>query len=322
VDLLACALLVSEGRLKTGRILRTFPDLFIDDLTEAELKEGLKSLNYYEESLFEFHHYWDAIRDLVDTRIRELKIGNDHSYSLVARDVEKLLLGRSESELGQLENEIEHRLSDHVIDSSFMKFILNYKISNFKNKNKIRQIHENSQKILGTGSSVLPLREAVARADPITRAEEQLLAQLKKLSHDEDERVWDSEGTDGPIRKKWAEGRRPKFVNFIREATIWTKYAQAHYTADNPPPKQVTGYRFNVAYPGLKVAPKYTIERGDTEDTLCLRIAAGEAPWEDLLFRIRNKEWDLNRFNGWKCEFTEEGILQLHFRLKLDKYRR
>jgi len=44
----------------------------------------------------------------------------------------------------------------------------------------------------------------------------------------------------------------------------WNKYNQTHYDHDNPPPKIVQGYKFNIFYPDLMdktKAPTYNIEK-------------------------------------------------------------
>ena len=44
----------------------------------------------------------------------------------------------------------------------------------------------------------------------------------------------------------------------------WNKYNQTHYDGDNPPPKTVQGYKFNIFYPELidkQKAPTYKVER-------------------------------------------------------------
>ena len=43
----------------------------------------------------------------------------------------------------------------------------------------------------------------------------------------------------------------------------WNKYNQTHYDHDNPPPKTVQGYKFNIFYPDLidkKKAPEYKVK--------------------------------------------------------------
>ena len=45
----------------------------------------------------------------------------------------------------------------------------------------------------------------------------------------------------------------------------WNKYNQTHYDMDNPPPKIVQGYKFNIFYPDLidkTKTPEYTLVSG------------------------------------------------------------
>lgn len=42
--------------------------------------------------------------------------------------------------------------------------------------------------------------------------------------------------------------RKPRYFNRIHTGFDWNKYNQTHYDIDNPPPKIVQGYRFNVIY--------------------------------------------------------------------------
>jgi hypothetical protein len=90
----------------------------------------------------------------------------------------------------------------------------------------------------------------------------------------------------------------------------WNKYNQTHYDADNPPPKVVQGYKvryrallgattdeaqFNIFLPDLidkTKAPQFKIIKDkDDEDTALLVFKCGP-PYEDLAFRIVNKEWE------------------------------
>ena len=92
----------------------------------------------------------------------------------------------------------------------------------------------------------------------------------------------------------------------------------------------VQGYKFNIFYPDLldpkkpENAPKYSLERdpraGPQGDTCLLRFSAG-APYDDLVFRIVNREWEYQRSRGFRCVF-DRGILQLYFNFKRTFYRR
>lgn len=42
--------------------------------------------------------------------------------------------------------------------------------------------------------------------------------------------------------------RKPRYFNRVHTGFDWNKYNQTHYDIDNPPPKIVQGYRFNVIF--------------------------------------------------------------------------
>lgn len=80
--------------------------------------------------------------------------------------------------------------------------------------------------------------------------------------------------------------RKPKYFNRVHTGYEWNKYNQTHYDHDNPPPKIVQGYKFNIFYPDLvdkTKAPVYTIEKDDSNGETCLiRFHAGP-PYEDIV---------------------------------------
>ncbi|KAK9124022.1 hypothetical protein Sjap_013624 [Stephania japonica] len=118
--------------------------------------------------------------------------------------------------------------------------------------------------------------------------------------------------------------RKPKYFNRVHTGYEWNKYNQTHYDHDNPPPKIVQGYKFNIFYPDLvdkSKAPTYTIEKdGSSGETCFIRFHAGP-PYEDIAFRIVNKEWEYSHKKGFKCTF-ERGILHVYFNFKRYRYRR
>jgi len=85
----------------------------------------------------------------------------------------------------------------------------------------------------------------------------------------------------------------------------------------------VQGYKFNIFYPDLidhSKAPQYYLEASDTADTLTIRFHAGP-PYEDIAFKIVNREWEMSERHGFKCVF-DRGILHLYFNFKKHRYRR
>ncbi|PIA54878.1 hypothetical protein AQUCO_00901050v1 [Aquilegia coerulea] len=118
--------------------------------------------------------------------------------------------------------------------------------------------------------------------------------------------------------------RKPKYFNRVHTGYEWNKYNQTHYDHDNPPPKIVQGYKFNIFYPDLvdkSQAPEVKIEKdGSNGETHIIRFHAGP-PYEDIAFRIVNKEWENSHKKGYKCTF-ERGILHVYFNFKRYRYRR
>ncbi|BDA46670.1 probable cactin [Coccomyxa sp. Obi] len=121
--------------------------------------------------------------------------------------------------------------------------------------------------------------------------------------------------------------RKPKYFNRVHTGYEWNKYNQTHYDHDNPPPKVVQGYKFNIFYPDLinkDEAPTYSLEKdpdADEHGSTCLLIFHAGPPYEDTAFKILNKEWEYSHKKGFKSTF-ERGILHLYFNFKRNRYRR
>ncbi|CAG9311601.1 unnamed protein product [Blepharisma stoltei] len=129
-----------------------------------------------------------------------------------------------------------------------------------------------------------------------------------------------------PILEDWNDKyrpRKPKYFNRIKTGYEWTRHNQTHYDHRNPPPKVVQGYKFNIFYPCLidkTQAPQFYLEPDETNDTAILRFHAGP-PYEDIAFRIINREWDFSDRHGFKS-FFDKGILHLYFNFKRHRYKR
>jgi len=129
-----------------------------------------------------------------------------------------------------------------------------------------------------------------------------------------------------PVATKplWADKyrpRKPRYFNRVQMGYEWNKYNQTHYDHDNPPPKVVQGYRFNIFYPDLidktkaptfKIIREHGRRRGESfapagkEDTCLIRFIAGP-PYEDIAFRIVDREWDYSakKERGFKSSFDK-----------------
>ncbi|XP_068154903.1 splicing factor Cactin [Drosophila tropicalis] len=118
--------------------------------------------------------------------------------------------------------------------------------------------------------------------------------------------------------------RKPRYFNRVHTGFEWNKYNQTHYDMDNPPPKIVQGYKFNIFYPDLmdkSQTPQYFLTPcADNSDFAVLRFHTGP-PYEDIAFKIVNREWEFSYKRGFRCQF-HNNIFQLWFHFKRYRYRR
>jgi hypothetical protein len=141
---------------------------------------------------------------------------------------------------------------------------------------------------------------------------------------DENEEIFTAEETVTTAKPQWADKyrpRKPRYFNRVQMGYEWNKYNQTHYDHDNPPPKVVQGYKFNIFYPDLidktkaptfKIIREHGRKKGESfapageEDTCLIRFIAGP-PYEDIAFRIVDKEWDYSakRDRGFRSSFDK-----------------
>ncbi|XP_067144570.1 splicing factor Cactin-like isoform X1 [Centruroides vittatus] len=161
--------------------------------------------------------------------------------------------------------------------------------------------------------------------DALTKEEKAFEREARK-GMDGEEAVFNVET---PVEKTylWSDKyrpRKPRYFNRVHTGFEWNKYNQTHYDMDNPPPKIVQGYKFNIFYPDLinkSKTPEYTLTAcEDNKDFATLRFHAGP-PYEDIAFKIVNREWEYSYKRGFRCQF-HNNIFQLWFHFKRYRYRR
>uniref|UniRef100_A0A914XVI1 Splicing factor Cactin n=1 Tax=Panagrolaimus superbus TaxID=310955 RepID=A0A914XVI1_9BILA len=162
-------------------------------------------------------------------------------------------------------------------------------------------------------------------AEPITSAEADFMRMARSGMEKEEEEFIDEEKLEKQTYL-WSDKyrpRKPRYFNRVHTGFDWNKYNQTHYDLDNPPPKIVQGYRFNIFYPDLldiTHTPQYTLTECEDSDFAILRFKAGP-PYEDIAFKIVNREWEINHKHGFRNQF-KEGVFQLWFFFKRYRYRR
>ncbi|XP_063690650.1 splicing factor Cactin-like [Bolinopsis microptera] len=143
----------------------------------------------------------------------------------------------------------------------------------------------------------------------------------------EDEELFNADIDIGKQNYSWADKykpRKPRFYNRVHTGYEWNKYNQTHYDQDNPPPKIVQGYKFNIFYQDLidpNLTPEYKLTVCKDEKEFCiLKITAGP-PYEAIAFKVLNKEWEYSNRYSFKSQYSQ-GIFQLWFQFKKYRYRR
>lgn len=189
---------------------------------------------------------------------------------------------------------------------------------------------EDAGALLGMSSALTQRLTEPGVSDPDTLQDKQLRAiAASSMGNDQEDTAF---GGEVDIKSQvywWHEKykpRKPKYFNRVHTAFEWNKYNKAHYDRENPPPKVVQGYKFNIFYPDLidpAKTPTYTIEKDpDSSDGgTCIIRFSGGPPYEDIAFRIVNKRWASEPHRGFKCTF-DRGILQLYFNFQRRGYRR
>ena len=125
---------------------------------------------------------------------------------------------------------------------------------------------------------------------------------------------------------EWAKDYKPIKPRYANKKILgfdWNKHNQAHYDNINLPPKTVSGYRFNIFYPNLvdkTKTPKFYLQRSETPDMCIIRFESG-APYEDVAFKIINREWN-TRKKGDFLNVFDKGVLKLYFKFKRFRYKR
>ena len=290
--------------------------------------------------------FWQSLFVVAEAELRaqrqhQLAGGQDASsvHKSVSEDVKKLLRGKVAEDLAELEGEIHRGLQDgSYSDVAYWSNALEaVKVQ------KARLVvtdthHQLLQKQLEALSRIRELAEMQRSGEGAASATE--AAAAVPLAADNDDEGYQREFGESEEKMQsndevalpplashsWQDKirpRKPKYFNHVRTGWDWNKYNQSHYDMDNPPPRTVHGYKFNIFYPDLidkSATPKFFLEAADSPDFAILRFHAGP-PYEDVAFKILNKEWEHARKSGFRSVFNR-GVLQLHFNFKRRFYRR
>lgn len=263
--------------------------------------------------------------------------GEGGTHEVVSADINKMFQGQTRGALKVMETEIRGKIAPKYDgigltdnhDTNYWKSVLT-QLQVHLAKETLTEIHEDMlmrqlskietrKKELKEKGVTEPAASTSADADEGAAPDMQEGDAEEALA--EDDEIDLSSKTFG-----WADKykpRKPRYFNRVKTGWDWNKYNQTHYDHDNPPPKVVQGYKFSIFYPDLidkTKTPQFFIEPADSPEFCIIRFHGG-APYEDIAFKILNKEWARTKKRGFKCTF-DRGVLTLFFNFSTHWYRR
>lgn len=289
--------------------------------------------------------YWDALHKVAQDEIKYLKSGGDQgSHAKIVVEVQKVFKGQSFADLAKMKDEVASRIRVNrensgsrgtAFDVPYWQsvveqldvYLAKCELSDLHSKMLVRQLDklEREKEELARDPEKLDINatkdafpvactiDAPKQLDPGSGELEEELGLTSEVAVSRGNYAWEDK----------YRPRKPRYFNRVKTGYDWNKYNQTHYDQDNPPPKTVQGYKFNIFYPDLidpTKTPQFILEGADTDEFCILRFCAGP-PYEDIAFKIINREWNRSRKRGYKCSF-ERGVLSLYFNFATHWYRR
>jgi hypothetical protein len=293
--------------------------------------------------------YWEALSVVVKDEIRLLQNGGEGSaYHKKIEGIKGIFEGQSRVDLTKMKDEIESKLRKAPsadFDRSYWISVMEQltvhlakvDLSDLHSKMLVRQLEklEQRKEALSEQKKQDTSSWDVNIDNQDGQGEQDLSRSLVPANVDSDfgnleeelgltdEVILASNATKAYSWQDRYAPRKPRYFNRVRTGFDWNKYNQTHYDSENPPPKIVQGYKFNIFYPDLvdpTQTPQYFLEPADSDDFCILRFHAGP-PYEDIAFKIINREWNKSRKRGFRSTF-ERGVLSLYFNFTTHWYRR
>jgi hypothetical protein len=282
--------------------------------------------------------YWDNLVLVTQDEILYLKTGGaEGAHAKVLQDILKLFEGQSPSALTKMKGEVIGKLRGSAtggnVDLDYWRTVLSQldvhlaktELSDIHSKMLVRQLErlEKKKDELKTAKASNGEDDTKPEAQETSMVPKNVAPEFGDL---EEELGLDSEMTLQTGAYSWQDKyrpRKPRYFNRVKTGYDWNKYNQTHYDHDNPPPKTVQGYKFNIFYPDLidkHKTPQYSLEAADSDEFCIIRFHAGP-PYEDIAFKIINREWNRSRKRGFRSTF-ERGVLSLYFNFTSHWYRR
>ncbi|OQR97770.1 hypothetical protein THRCLA_06852 [Thraustotheca clavata] len=304
------------AELKHAQVELRPPEQLLVGLKSNELTELHNDIQVYielEGEKGENAEFWRLLEVICldEMQKRDKKNSSRHAiHQEVQNSIKEMLAGKSSEELSELAADIEATIDGggSGIDVEYYESVLQ-EIKVHKAKARLLVIHQKFLDALAdrvtkqteeaayqssqNKTSTVPTTTTVPKDsfDNSREALSMVAYEKEKGMDDEEEEFTEEVACKMPIWSSKYQPRKPRFFNRVKTGYDWNKYNQTHYDEDNPPPKIVQGYKFNLFYPDLidkTITPKYSFEAADSPEFCIIRFQAGP-PYLDLAFKIRGK---------------------------------
>ncbi len=320
----------------------------IDCLAEFSVDEDTAVFNHHTRL-----QWWKCIEDVLKARSRSLRErsmlagpSNSGVHSSVQADVEKLLKGKTKAELEVLERDLSARIAgengskDCSVNAMYGEIdFWAAALRTIRSQRACEELEILTRKFATERQRLRTLlrkeskeRRSWHKEENKLSVEDKMMQVEKAKGMRENEELFNEEATVPSVRKEYVSSeawndkyrpRKPRYYNRVHTGYDWTKYNRTHYDQNNPPPKTVQGYKFNIFYPDLidkSITPTFFITKTDNPDVSIITFTAGP-PYEDIAFKIVNRPWERSHRKGYRCAF-DRGILHLWFHFQRYRYRR
>ena len=290
----------------------------IDSFRKLE-REATRSLDVLNSAVLK---YWDDLFLVTQEEISFLKSGGvDGARAQTIMEIRKLFEGQLLEQIQKMKNDVEQKLqtiadSKGVGDLDYWRTVLDQlqvhiakmQLSDLHSKMLVRQLERVEKKkeelLAAEQAGTVFAADAEDDGDVLGRPKD-VNAGFGDL--EEELGLNDEIGLtnmDYAVDDKFRH-RKPRYFNRVKTGYDWNKYNQTHYDHDNPPPKTVQGYKFNIFYPDLldvTKTPQYTLHKADTDEFLHHSF-----PCWSAVRRHRLQDYQS------RVEQVEEARLSLHF---------
>jgi hypothetical protein len=312
--------------------------------------EELKDVIYFLIEMKEHEDYWIMLNTICDSYIKDIKkIDNTTEIiqSEILEEVVKDIKKMGYKHLEELELEIKENIENGKVLNEEYWCALLPQLQIYKAKSKLNEMQEHFIKFklekLSDDEKALWTNKSKSHTNFVTSnrrkneeynnnnlveekvTDEDLLISEIERPKDEDEEVCECEFlllNQDPNELGYIP-RKPLYYNTVKKVYFWNPYNRLHFDEDNPPPKQIQGYKFNIFLANLenpKEPPHFVLEPCLDPDYEILRFVCGK-PYSDVAFKIIKRDWQKTRRFGYKSCFAN-GVLQLWFNFKVYRWRR